>query len=538
MTEAGAQFVAGASTEEPPRRDSIPLHGYHQTCEGKQILGKPPVIEDASTIDDVGAVVELSTVENKNVNVAAARQDRQQYSTEGASPATGTDCVAIVMAAEKEEIAAARRILAFLRRRLRNRPVKGSGAGIASVDSTGVLIDAPSRSAKADAYVGDQESGRLGAAIHTLHKVVDFVFHRNPSSGPEKSSTKLTLSSSSHEHRPQNIKCPEASRKVSDDTMRVHGRSRIDNDDDETSGTIVSESIDEAPDSSWVEFPPVPVRARVPPLYTLPASLVVRGGRSGGSGNHYTMCSDKTKIDRVTELNRDVATRLSSVRSVFGLRASDVLAAFAPPITSTSTVLQVPRLRTPTPPTTGGCDSPPRKPSPNALRLRLNAEAKDAISAGVGQPWGFSRPLNIPANHRPRLGLPKKVQPRRFDVQGDRIQRQQNGVRRRDTWGPVTALGRRLLVKRAQALREARKQQVLGVTDVLRMRQAGRQLRSGSATNALEAVLHALDVRDSKSREERIPVTHMEQLLGLVDRLAFSDSQVTCDGLWIDLGAG
>lgn len=522
MTEAGAQFATEASTVEPSRRDVIPLYGHRQTCEGKKIIGKTPVIED-----------ELRIVEKKNVTtIADARQDRHQYSVEGASAATGTDRVAITMAAEKEEIAAAKRILVFLRRRLRNRRFKGSGAGTTSVDSTGVRIDAPSRSAKADAYVCDHGSGRLGAATHTLHEAVDFVFNRNPSSGPKTSSTKFTPSSSSREQRPEYEKCLEASREISDDTAKVRGRSKINNDNDETSDTIASDSINEASHSSGVEFPPVPLRARASPLYTLPASLVIRGG---SSGNHYTTSSDKTKVDRVTELNRDVATRLSAVRSVFGLRASDVLAAFAPPLTSTSTAVQVPRLHTSTPPATGRCDSPPRTLSSDALRQRLNAEAKDAFSAGVGQPMGSTQRLYLPVDHRPRLGLRKKVQPRRFDVQWDR---EQNSVRRIDTWGPVTALGRRLLIKRAQALREARKQQMLGVVDALRMRQAGRQLRSGAAANALDAVLNALDARDSRSQEQRIPVTHMEQLLGLLDRFTFSGSQVTREGLWIDNEAG
>lgn len=501
ITEAGAHFVAEASTEEPPRRGFIPLYGHRQTCEGKQILGKTPLIED-----------DLSTIEKKSVTVA--------------------DRVAISMAVEKEEIAAAKRILAFLRRRLRNRPVKGFGAGTASVNSTGVRTNAPYRSAKTDAYACDQGSGRLDAAIYTLHEAVDFVVRRNPSSRSKTSSAKFTPSASSHEHRPEYSKYSKSSREISDDTAKVRGRSKNNNDIDEISDTIVSDYTNEAPHSSGVEFSPVPLRARASSLYTLPASLVIRGG---GSGNHYTMCSDKTKIDRFTEINRDVATRLSSVRSVFGLRASDVLAAFAPPLTSTSTAVPVPRLHTSTPPATGGCGSPPRTPSPDALRQRLNAEAKDAFSAGIGQPLGSTRRLYFPVDHRPRLGLRRKVYPRRFNVQWDR---EQNSERKIDTWGPVTALGRRLLVKRAQALTEARKQQMLGVMDVLRVRQAGRQLRSGAAVNALDAVLHALDARDSKSQEERIPVTHMEELLGLVDRFVFSDSQVTCDGLWVDHGAG
>eukprot|EP00903_Cladosiphon_okamuranus_P013005 g12134.t2 len=85
---------------------------------------------------------------------------------------------------------------------------------------------------------------------------------------------------------------------------------------------------------------------------------------------------------------------------------------------------------------------------------------------------------------------------------------------------------------RAQAIRRynaglaARRRRVLGETDQFRARHVGLQLRSGAATDALESVERALDLRLSIRREKRVPPAHVTELLDIVDRYVFSQSQL------------
>lgn len=463
----------------------------------------------------------------------------QTYITEGRhakqpdlSLSTNATTAAVVvgttteMAIRKEEKSAAARIQSLVRHRRQEKRVTEAEAG--------KKIDAMMKIPTMTEPTGS-DGGWLGAAVCFLRQAINVFL-----SGKEIKSTETPVKSvspsSSREHSMRGIG-------PNDDTTNASGTAK--GMDDTASGksdtyrvtpssTVRDDSHEDyEDDDDWHAFPPVPLRARAPSLYTLPIPGDFRRRRNDGGGGdsapNSKINSGSTNTDLFTKLDPDVAARLCSVRTVFGLRASDVLAAFSPP----------PLQRSFLPPTTENASRPHtvpgtvdqsksgRKLSPRALRQRLCMEAEDAFCAGLGRPWGSSwRPPHA-VSYRQLSGL-RKEDSRENCAAGSGTSGKMRKKRRRIGAVPLSAVGRHLRQKRFEAMRASHRRLIIGATDAFRVRHAGRQLRSGAAASALEEIGRALDFQLCVAREKReVSLAHTEQLLEVIDQLVFSDSQVT-----------
>lgn len=418
---------------------------------------------------------------------------------------------AIEIAAGKEETAAAARIQSFLRRRRQERVVAASEAERAVA------------AAASDPTV-EGGGGWLGAAIRVLRQAVDLFILGEELQQADSVEHSVTSKPSS---APWDcLAGNEEQENTSQDNAHAYnsGTNRTTSD---TTKNHHSDSDNDEHDYLPV-FPPVPLRARAPSLYTLPPPGLMRrihnASGAGGSTNNIS-CGD-IRSGVFTKLDPAVAARLSSARSVFGLCATDILTAFSPPpppsgvVSSATEALSRPR----TVPGTPGHDGYRLTLSPDALRLRLRTEAKEALHAGLGRPWGSRWRLSGAIIGRQRSAFRKNTRTYDADGGGGGAQHKR---RRTEFVRPMTALGRRLLAKRLNAARAARRRRIIGATDAFRARLVGRQLRSGAAASALEGVGRTLDDRIRIAREMRVSPAHVEQLLDILDRFVFSESQVT-----------
>lgn len=481
--------------------------------------------------------------------------------------------VAIEFAAGEEEKAAASRIQLFLRRRRRQGRslvayVTPSEEGATPPPSEIVAIVEPSGGEDSSATsTGDW----FRVALRVLRREVDIYLrgeevHDGVSGGTHPVATDESpppLLSCDDTRILENGQGNPAGHGAPDD-----GVEGIQEDTEEPSGDDhqqTSSESSEAYESDWPTLPPVPLRARAPSLYTLPlpgggfrkreatdsGSDLVEGAEAGS-----TSPTIDTRGDIFTKLDPAVAARLSTATSIFSLRAADILTAFSPPTAAASssrpidtpTALPIEKSSGARPSTVPGTvgersrsfsirrSSCANLSSPEALRRRLRAEAEHASRAGVGRPWLLApHKTRTPTRHRLQqqqrsafLRGEEKARAAHGRVgrcSGFKHERGEKKRRREDFFGPWTPLGRRL-ARRFNAGRAARRRCILGETDAFRAKQVGRRMRSGAASDALEKVERALDLRLCLSREKKIPPAHLSALLDVVGRFVFSDSQV------------
>lgn len=482
--------------------------------------------------------------------------------------ATAADAIAV--AADREQREAIRRIEAFIVRRWRDRSgVSSAEATTAEATQAGAESETKATATAVPMSAGKHGIWWLGSAIRNLKQVVDEFLRGNSSSmqstaSPDNPTPVETVdeSTGSDTIRSADSKAPRAnyggsSADSSSSAIETSQESIVHSDDDER------ESNDG--DDDWPVFPPVPLRARAPSLYTFPSPGNSRKNRTesgGGSGdgvfsadNAAQHDSETTTLPSKSKLDAGVSARLSSARSVFGLRASDVLSAFLLPPPSCKEgklpLNTVTRWRRKVTPTTVSEKTPPARTvsgfrgslfSPDALRRRLRSEGHDAARAGLRLPWDFchqGKLTSAPCRRRPRSASPKRSSSIFNDIGGDNEGDRDFTSIVGDTTGgrrgmrcfyrfgvSLTNLGRRLLHKRRQLARDRRRRQFLGVTDAARVCHAGKQLRSVAAMSALDEILRFLDRNTLFTREKsNLPEEHVEKLLGLVDRLALTGSQ-------------
>ncbi len=477
-------------------------------------------------------------------------------------------------AAGREETAAAARIQLFLRRRrLHAEPGEARA-------STTAPVEAPPSEHSDDSGSGDSYGATdwFAEALRFLQQEIDKFLLGDEAQGSASGDIDTVSSRLSGASDPARALDPE-----NDDTHAAASLPEADNDrsaDHETAAveSPSSSSSDDDDDDGdlWPEFPPLPLRARAPSLYTLSPpgrSAGARTARGGGDGDEGATAPSGGRSAPTaggdgggifTKLDPDVAARLSSARSVFCLRAADVLTAFSPPPLPDPSPLSAavePTSRSrgrssapslsPVSASVGGRGDgggPPggsrRLSAPDALRRRLRTEAEDASRAGLGRPWLLSsRRTRTPTRHRREQDqLSAFVRAKNKADRGgggggggvggvpsSGIDQQERSGEKRlrpvEFFGPCTPLGRRL-AKRFRAGRAARRRRILGEADAFRVRHVGRQLRSGAAADALDRAERALDGRLSTAREKRVPPAHVTGLLDILDRFVLSDSQV------------
>lgn len=527
LAEAAAQFVSDSLAEQPlPRNYALPYRDTGiiavETSSAKQIDG------GSCAPESIGIKGRLhADVVGVRGSSASARHVEEMATRPNASAAPTVASVAIEVAAGKEKAAAAARIRPFLRRRLLAPALNAETAVLVG----GIKCPTPAAMPASAVKRGDG-GGWLEAAVRSLRQAVDLSLLGNE----ELDDADADLFPARSTPMPFNkrgfsqIKRPKSNNTIVNVGSRTHSKNgtRRTRTDDVTRDRVASErtwgnnSGDDHGRDGSPTFPPVPLRARAPSLYTLPTPERLPRGHGGGYGKATSIITgDNSTTNILTKIDLEVAARLSSARSVFSLRATDVLTAFSPPPPyKFLPVTTAARLHRSTEPGTAGHDKPGRNLSPDALRQRLRAEAENASRSGLGRPWGSPR--------RPLSSIARRNRPTfRGDVEGGRGERARRGKRRADLTGTTTALGRRLEAKRVNFVRNVRRKRMLGETDALRARHVGRQLCSGTAASALDGVGQALNARESRAREKSdIPPAHMGQLLDAVDRFVFSDSQV------------
>lgn len=342
---------------------------------------------------------------------------------------------------------------------------------------------------------------------------------------------------------------------------------------DETHGSSDDDDSNNSDDDSAHQvFPPLPLRARALSLYTFSPPGDERNLRPFASA-HYDAGDRVRGITRLEKLDPDVAARLSASRSVFALRAADVLFAFPPS--------QAPR---PPPASVLAAAVSHSRPStaPRAFRhhisraIRRVAMPSDALhhhlttAVSSAKPASF-RPRStggsglccqVPGraarvvrreprqSQWPALPGTRKSHTSRYktceadaswgnrsvgdkmgteDGQGGQRKVQEAEPKRRASQfpAPSTALGRRLRNNRAQMICVARRKRAVGKTDAFRVRHAIKQHCVGAVESALIVVGRTLDARATIRREQReVLPEHMEDLLQLMDRFVLSGSQV------------
>lgn len=478
---------------------------------------------------------------------------RGSFLPSAAASVTGSS-IAIEMAAQEEEIAAAARIQSFLRRRRHGR--LGTVPGGLSKERATVVPAFPSAANSAGelSNAGSSSRSRVAAdwflvALRSLRQEVDnFLLGGTGVDVVHGGSSDDGTAAPSVSHTEVEAQEPDPGENVggsgSDEgTDEADG---VDGDSDNNGDDTEPESSEDYLDNDWPTFPPVPLRARAPSLYTLPPPSSGSWRRKPRDSSERAPGVPASK-GPYTKLDPEVAARLHSASSVFCLRASDVLTAFSPPppppsssrlmastaISSGSLSGSRPSAIPGTSAGREGTGGFRRLSSPEALRQRLRVEALDVSLAGLGRPWLLSsHAVRLPTRHkqeqqRSALLRKKENSGKTIGVWGGcgGIDMVRGKRRRTDAFGPLTPLGQRL-ARRYKAGVAARRRRILGETDAFRAVHVGRQLRIGASLNALERVERALDARLSCAREAKVSSGQIAELLDVVSRFVFSDSQV------------
>ncbi|CAB1111351.1 unnamed protein product [Ectocarpus sp. CCAP 1310/34] len=585
LGDAGAQLIADAEAEKPLPREyalsrSSSTHDHHASVRthcgklqeinrisendlgerfegnrrGKGLANAAAVVV-GHTHEAVVIAPETASILPNGLGAETGNEivPRGPSSPLAAASVTGSS-MAIEMAAQEEEIAAAARIQSFLRRRRRHGRLGIVPGGFSTERATVVPVLPSAANSSGELCNAGSSRSRATAhwfllALRSLRREVDnFLLGGTGVDVARGCSSDDGSAAPSVSHKEVEAQKPDLGDNAgasgpdegADKADGVDGNSDNDGDDTEP------ESSEDCPDDDWPTFPPLPLRARAPSLYTLPppSSGSLRRKPRDSSERAPGVPASKGPF---TKLDPEVAARLHSASSVFCLRASDVLTAFSPPPPPPSPSRLIARTATSSdslpssrpsviPGTSAGREGTrgfPRLSSPEILRQRLRVEAQDASLAGLGRPWLLSSHANrLPTRHKQeqvRSAFLRKKGSSRKPIRvwggcgGIDLVREKR--RRTDAFGPLTPLGQRL-ARRYNAGVAARRRRILGETDAFRAVHVGRQLRIGASLNALERVERALNARLSCAREAKVSSAHIAELLDVVGRFVFSDSQV------------
>ena len=586
LADAGVLLVTDASAERPPPRDYTAgppdRHTIREfegqasdrnigafkgsasdgmTTQGLQRsvnnisdpLTKSRIIDDLSpttsekctgTVQAGGSAGKPAMINNTTSSMQHGGLEARPLGTRGGVFAADddSDFSAIEVAAKREELTASARISSFLCRRRQENLVGNNVSGTNHAVPT------------AAAASSSGSVGWLGAAVLALRQAIDTFLLAEKTKHPKNLAD--------NEMNPNHNAGAVASGEVNRTTDQAsHGsfvsrattnRSKLDgsNDDGKASDG-----------DSLTTLSKVPLRARVPSLYTLPPPGGSWGGaRAGGGGgaDGVGCTSNNTSSGIFTKLDPEVAARLYSARSVFALRASDVLAIFSPPpppplddftlsargdlSSRPSTAPPAVGHGVPAAAMFGHGRSNRRKSSSEALRQRLRAEAAEAFHTGLGRPWGLPKWPSGATHHRlkkwPKFHreVPSPCTEGNVEGGGYYAEEQSQYKKKPSLAGPFTALGRRLLAKRESIARASRRRSMMGEMDAVRARHACKQSGNGAALGALESVGRVLDVRLTVAREKKMPLEGIETLVDALDGFIFSDSQVRLrHTLWKEL---
>lgn len=581
------QLVADALTERPPPRDYTTTPGRTTGVFRRSPRNASGPPQANGEVDEIPHTPTAS--EKKKAMQAGARNlvtspysssiDGQSeearlvgahadvdVATVAAGRSSG-DYSAVEAAARKEEQTASARINSFLWRRRQERLVDDVDGVPGPKDpvkvSTGSMVVAVTdeQPPPPSSGSGGGGVGGLGAAVLVLRQVIDSFLlgertecsNRLLADGTNSEDLNTTTTAVSVPSEEGQRKTDQANRGSIADRGKKTGKSKKFDD----SNTDCRDCDRNGDDDSTTTFSQVPLRARVPSLYTLPppggswgAATRTRGeigGGGGGGDGAGSTTSNTISGGLFTKLDPAVAARLFSARSVFALRAADVLVVFSPPPPPPRSPFELsareglslsrPSTAPPAAAASGSGGRHRRKLSSDALRRHLHVEAADASRTGLGRPWGLpkwpsptggggaiNRRKKRPSEFHEKPSIRQEV-----DVgEGDCDVEQQSREKKRRLLlsGPCTALGRRLLAKRQSIVRAARRKSMMGEMDACRARHACRQSGSGAAVSALEGVGRALDARLSVAREKRVSLAQTELLVNAFDGHIFSDSQV------------
>ncbi|CAN0363269.1 unnamed protein product, partial [Ectocarpus sp. 12 AP-2014] len=587
LGDAGAQLIADGKAEKPLPREyalsrsstldhhpsgrthggklqdinCIPENACRERFEGNSRgngLANAAAVGNNDNELEAGAIAEetASTLADKGMlpNSLGAEFVPRGSSLPSAAASVAGSSMAIEMAAQEEEIAAAARIQSFLRRRRRQGRLRTVPGGLSKERETVVPVLPSAGNSSGELCNAGSSRSRATAdwffvALRSLRREVDnFLLGGTGVDVVHGDSSDDGSVAPSASHKEAETPEPDLGEKTggsgSDEgTDKADG---VDDDSNDNGDDTEPESSENCPDNDWPTFPPVPLRARAPSLYTLlpPSSGSLRRKPLDRSERAPGVPASEGPF---TKLDPEVAARLHSASSVFCLRASDVLTAFSPPPPPPSSTRlmasterssdSLPESRLSAIPGTSagreGTGGFRRLSSPESLRERLRVEAQDASLAGLGRPWLLSsRAVRLPTRHKQEQQRSAFLQKKGSSRQTIRVWGgcgsfdEVRGKRRRtDVFGPLTPLGQRL-ARRYNAGVAARRRRILGETDAFRAVHVGRQLRIGASLNALERVERALNARLSCAREAKVSSAHIAELLDVVGRFVFSDSQL------------
>lgn len=517
MAQAGAQLVdeALAEVEDFPMASLPPSSNVNDTVPGAETEDTCKRVPYAA-IAETPAARFAAELQPDAECTSSSKSDRE---TVGFRNGAVSNATVTTVAAGEEEQRATKRLKAFLIRRWREREAVPSAV-------RKCILGAES---EPETKMAEPRNGGkvrwLGSAIRSLRQAVDDFLREDTYPQCAQSADPPMVESSTGNSPLCGLEVTTAEHDGDSDTASTSQSER----GNESSALGVDEKDCDEEEDDLPPFPPLPFRAMAPSQYTLPLpGILQKRVLHGGRAIIDNTCETETISPR--QLDVDISSRLSSARSVFGLRATDVLSAFSlcPPRKNIVTQWQS------VTPAAGDWSTACKasgyrttSSSPDVLRRRLQSEAHHVAHAGLRQPWDSlprGRPAS-PSRRRPRSASPVRSPPYNGTVGNkcDHVER----WRSRCFGGPVTAVGRHFLEKRAQVARDARRKTILGVTDAARFKHAGRQLRCEAAVNALEKMLLSLNSRACIGRERHeLPEAHVERLLDMVDRLAFSSSQV------------
>lgn len=399
FADAGAQLVADALAERPPPRDYTTTTGKTTGVFRRRSAkaSEPPQAGAGNLVTN-----HSSSMQSEGARLLAIRAGVVVATDGGSSNSSGSDYSAIEVAARKEERTASARISDFLWRRRQERLVDDDDdVDVPETKDDAVLATASMVPATAELPSSGGVAGWLGAAVVALRQAIDSFL---PGERTTEDPNKLLADGKTNPEDDHNTAAEGTIPSRGSDAGRgTTGRRRK---LDGLNGDCTNSDGD---DDSSTTFSQVPLRARVPSLYTLPppggswGAATRTGGDGGGDDGARSTTSNTISGGLFTKLDPAVAARLYSARSVFALRAADVLAVFSPPppppppsplspfASSARGNLFRPSTAPPAAAATGSGGRHSRKLSSDALRQHLHTEAEDASRTGLGRPWGLPK---------------------------------------------------------------------------------------------------------------------------------------------------
>ncbi|CAM9583036.1 unnamed protein product, partial [Ectocarpus sp. 13 AM-2016] len=194
-----------------------------------------------------------------------------------AASVTGSS-IAIEMAAQEEEIAAAARIQSFLRRRRRQGRLGTVPGGLSKERATVLPVLPSAGNSSGELCNAGSSRSRATAdwflvALRSLRREVDnFLLGGTGVDVVHGGSSDDGSAAPSASHKEVEAQEPDLGESTggSGSDEGADKADGVDDDSDDDGDDTEPESSEHCPDNDWPTFPPVPLRARAPSLYTLP----------------------------------------------------------------------------------------------------------------------------------------------------------------------------------------------------------------------------------------------------------------------------